>query len=933
MTMQIDSRTTPKSPPPQGAWRRSAHLVAVLSLLIAATAAGCSRAFWFQQANKDTYHLIDGKTLDPRWDVPRDNIIPDPRSRFFMPFDPVKPPLPPDDDAAHRYMHRSGNGIKGYKYWHKFGRTFSVENPHWLEAFGLNAEPNNGDCCGGPTELPKLKDLTLEQSIELSYIHSRDYQTQIENLYLSALALTLERFRFAVRYLGFSGEPGTDLEFQSTPNGQDSLSLNSRFGISQMLPTGGQWIVELTNNTLWLFTGENDTTTASTLSFMLVQPLLRAGGRDVALEGLTQAERNVLYSARDLETFRKRFFTDVVGSYLGLMQQRQGITNQRGNIQQLEEQVLVLREISSRRPPRTPVALAEMPPGLAIPPALQGKLQYDDQTKELVWLGPMTDEEARTLTTLSDVPNFRAAANEMIQRLTREVLTLDVAQLETRLASSRNTLRTAERQYEDLLDQYKIQLGLPPDMEVSMDESLLKQFELIDSKLTAITEKIEHFVDTLGAIDDENPDREKLREGVAGLQALIAELRPEGIDLVKQDMERVREEMKSERFKSRPEDVRERVRRDFERDERLIADVVRQVDDKEARLRALAAKLSQPAVEQQVIVSGLSEALLLRQEVLQQAQSLQVIQIDQRVELIALQEFTMKEDETVATGLRSRLDLMNIRAQVMDSRRRVEVAANALESVLDVRVEGDVLTPVGDNPLDFRADLSNFRAGVSFTAPLDQVAERNAYRVALINFDRARRTYINFEDQVKFQIRQSWRQLSVLGQNFEIARQQVRLAALQLDAVVEEANRPGQEQGTGTQGLNFLNALRDVLDAQNALISIWVDYERNRLSIHRDMGIMQIDPTGIWYDEFYQERAQKQRSRHEELSGNGSTEDAGDNPEAGSDPESEQRLEEPGQLPRQGPAPKGQDPQADRRDRALNDRWRGHSPGRQRSTG
>ena len=31
----------------------------------------------------------------------------------------------------------------------------------------------------------------------------------------------------------------------------------------------------------------------------------------------------------------------------------------------------------------------------------------------------------------------------------------------------------------------------------------------------------------------------------------------------------------------------------------------------------------------------------------------------------------------------------------------------------------------------------------------------------------------------------------------------------------------------------------------------WVTYEANRLNIFRDMGIMEIDPRGVWTDPFY----------------------------------------------------------------------------------
>ena len=61
--------------------------------------------FWRSQADFDTYNQLLEKTRDPRWDLPRVTVEADPRSRFFDPHNPDCPPLPPDDPAAHDYMH------------------------------------------------------------------------------------------------------------------------------------------------------------------------------------------------------------------------------------------------------------------------------------------------------------------------------------------------------------------------------------------------------------------------------------------------------------------------------------------------------------------------------------------------------------------------------------------------------------------------------------------------------------------------------------------------------------------------------------------------------------------------------------------------------------------------------------------------------------
>ncbi|MFK7776941.1 MAG: hypothetical protein QM501_02305, partial [Gimesia sp.] len=244
----------------------------------------------------------------------------------------------------------------------------------------------------------------------------------------------------------------------------------------------------------------------------------------------------------------------------------------------------------------------------------------------------------------------------------------------------------------------------------------------------------------------------------------------------------------------------------------------------------------------------------LREDMLRTSQNMQVIEIGLRVEMITLEPFTMNSSEVVRIGLDNRLDLMNQRGFVMDARRIMEVRSNSLEAVLNVVVDGDVSTPLGQNkPLDFSSSRAGFRAGVEFTAPLSLVQERNAYRESQIDYQRQRRTFMAAEDAAKFGIRRSWRLLTVLRQNFETSRVQIRLAALQYDNAVESASGPSK--GGGNEGFNLLNALGTVLTAQNGLINNWINYERNRLNIYRDMGIMEIDANGIWNDNFYQHRA------------------------------------------------------------------------------
>lgn len=962
--------------------RRSATVwCLVVAMSMNTLLSGCSRSFWRRQGEKDAYNAVSEKVTDYRWAVPRYGIKPDPRSRFYDPYDPDKSPLPPDDPAAHTYMHWM-DGKEGYKGWHELGQELSVENPDWLSAFGLSSLDGQIVPIDGGSRFPKLENLTLKDALELSYIHSREYQTEIENVYLAALALTAQRFEFGVRYLGGFGEPFVDGDAVSVPDGRNSFGLSSGMGIRQLLPSGAQWIVELTNNTLWVFSNGSSTSSASTLSYSIVQPLFLGAGRKVVLESLTQAERNVLYAIRDLARFRKEFFTDTVAGgsgFLSLLQQAQTIDNQIFNLRLLNDRIERTRASAAQLPNRTSTDLSELPDGFetpiefvgrlghqegdgvrpgrlywrgpmtrdelqairalstdrqyleavaelerilfaeirqplerlpegfAIPEALaEGeRLRFDAATSELVWRGPLFNSDADEFEGMAArYPELSEVTSQMISRLAPEIRNLQLAQLQNRLARDENSLRDAQRRYRDLVDSFKLQLGLPTDMEVSIDRSLLDPFILIAPELLEIENQIKPFIrDEIRRINPDAPEMATFRDVVRRLRELQSLVGKEGFSLVNSDLQEVRSIVDANQSGSPPRGVRQifddetlnRLALEIEQDERQLdniessfrrqgvlidqLEVFAALDDFESLLKSLDTQNQDGKVDvnelpdvwdnffraradinadgsvdqREMVVTLMKSMLQINEEMLRVTQSLLVIQIGLRAEKVPLNIFRLPEGDVwpsmercVEIGLENRLDLMNSRAEVMDSRRLVEVAANRLEAVLDVVVDGDIASTSSESPVDFRGDLGSFRAGFRFTAPVDLITERNAYNTSLVNYQRRRRAYMLFEDQVKLQIRQSYRQLDVLRINVENDRKSVRLSAQEYDQAAEQATR------TDTNALNLLNALNGILTAQNSLIRDWVNYEGNRLNIFRDMGIMEIDPRGIWYDDFYQ---------------------------------------------------------------------------------
>ncbi len=282
---------------------------------------GCSRGFYRTAADRETYGAINERNCDPRWALPRIGVYPAPGSRLYDPFNPDHPPLPPDDPAAFRYM-KCANGIRGYRHWHKDGDAPWVEDPGWHNSLPLSDKG--------------VLDLTPQRAVGLGLLNSPDYQIQLENLYLTALTLTLNRFEFDLHWLGTNDTTFT--HFGSGADELNTLTTTSNLGFTKACAAGGQLMLDFANTFVFQYAGPDQVTTNSNIAFSLMQPLLRFAGRYVRMEALTQAERNLLYQVRTFAHFRKQFaFTIATQGFLNLLSQEQQIRNARANLASLEQ--------------------------------------------------------------------------------------------------------------------------------------------------------------------------------------------------------------------------------------------------------------------------------------------------------------------------------------------------------------------------------------------------------------------------------------------------------------------------------------------------------------------------------------------------------------------------------------------------------------------
>lgn len=247
----------------------------------------------------------------------------------------------------------------------------------------------------GLVEAPRIEDatriLTITETLQIAVDHSREHQTRREQVFIQALSLSLERYRFDPIYFGKGNFTINNDSFRQ------SISSFFSIGFNRMLATGADLSVDMTTNLSRIISGGNPAELAvSALSARAVQPLLRGAGYLVTLENLTQSEKDMVYSIRDYVRYQREFSVDIIRGYLSLLGQQDQVTNAENNLKSLDQQ----REIVVNR------VLA----GLSSP------IEADQATQQVL--------------------------------------------------EARDSLVRAQTSYERVLDTFKLQLGIPPEVRI-----------------------------------------------------------------------------------------------------------------------------------------------------------------------------------------------------------------------------------------------------------------------------------------------------------------------------------------------------------------------------------------------------------------------------------------------------------------------------------
>ena len=766
---------------------------------------GCSRSWHRERADADAYCLIGSRQIDPLWRIPDRTVEPKPESRLADHNCPDCGPKPLDDEAADQFT-RCPNARDNGRYYDEIPTDPVLDDHHWVQFL-----PRNED---GTVVL------TQETVVQIALMHSRDFQTQVESLYLSGLSLSSQRFEFQTRWFG--GNTTNFDAFSDAPNALRTLTTANQLGFVRALAAGGEITTTLANTFTWELGSNQFNMANGSLIVGLTQPLLRGAFRHVRLNQLTLAERGLLYDVRNFARFRRAFYQGVITSYLNLLIQIQAKRNTETNLESL---LLSLEEFSER------LARGQI-----------SQIQFDQVFQDV--------------------------------------------------QTGRINLLAVEQGLQNAFDSFKFQLGLPAWLEIELDESLLTPFELSDPALEKLQEDTQSlYLELTQTLPPEVPDRDSLVRVHKELIDLIEqaiELLPE----IESDVKKWQDQLAATDEKPIPEDDRgdivqqkrlskqvaalvDDLKTDLVEDldtakkwdvdtpqaNRKLSDLfftvddyldeVREDDDREDGIEPDEDEDDDEAEmgeDEKLIASWTQLTRMLGRRHRERLANMFVAQTQTRLFFIDVKRTDIEEMDAVQYALQNRLDLKNFRGQLTDAFRNVEVAADDLESDLNVSATAALGTD-NDNAFRFDSNANSYNVGVQFDGPLNRFNEANAYRASQIAFQASRRAVMATEDGITNGIRSDLRALRISRLNFQIGRQQLISSIRQVDDAQIRLRTATDTPNDSSPTQDLLNALSGLLAAKNGLISNRINHEIARINLFVDLELLYLDEQGNWINQ------------------------------------------------------------------------------------
>jgi len=206
--------------------------------------------------------------------------------------------------------------------------------------------------------------------------------------------------------------------------------------------------------------------------------------------------------------------------------------------------------------------------------------------------------------------------------------------------------------------------------------------------------------------------------------------------------------------------------------------------------------------------------------------------------------------EYVLTALSNRLDLVTVRHQYEDVKRKLRIAEDALDPDMQLVVSGstrrtDISGATGSTSgreVSF-ADGANYSALLKLDLPWNKTSERAAFRKSLISLRSAERAVEEKEDSVKQELRSAARKILELKETYLIQQESVTLAERRVESTDLFL------QAGKVQIRDLLEAQEDLVEARDRLVSAVVNYHVATLNLKKDLELLEVNEKGLWRED------------------------------------------------------------------------------------
>lgn len=179
-------------------------------------------------------------------------------------------------------------------------------------------------------------ELDLSSSLRQAQQTGRELLNAEEEYILTAIRLLIQRHLWSPRFFA-TISPQVVSQYARNSSNTTALQVVSELRATQRLPYGGElearYVYSITEQLRTAVTDRYES--SSNFIFSGTFPLLRGAG-DIAREDLIQAERELVYSARTYESFRRAYLVSIARDYFQLLQQQREIENQENALKQLK---------------------------------------------------------------------------------------------------------------------------------------------------------------------------------------------------------------------------------------------------------------------------------------------------------------------------------------------------------------------------------------------------------------------------------------------------------------------------------------------------------------------------------------------------------------------------------------------------------------------